>query len=78
MKVLENCMKEIYFHGITLHIPSSMPHVAMNADGEVWCYDKKPYFLDGENEFDIDDGDQLRIAKVETGNIDWKTSYLSY
>lgn len=44
MKLLESAMNKVNFHGILLYIPRSMPHVAVNKDGNIWCYDHKPYF----------------------------------
>lgn len=78
MKLLESAMNKVNFHGILLYIPRSMPHVAVNKDGNIWCYDHKPYFLDGETEFDIDDGDQLRLGKVDLDGFDWEKSLVSY
>lgn len=78
IELIELTTRKVNFHGVTLQIPRHLPFVAANKNGEIWCYDQKPYFIGDESEWDIDEGDQLRLGTAHLNGLDWKLSLAYY
>lgn len=76
--LIEKTSRRVDYFGVLLDIPRHLPYIATNFNGEVWCYEVEPYYMNGELEWDVDDADQLRLGTVNLNGLDWKKSMIVY